>query len=268
LLHKHMIYELPKTEDTTVTIRNRSDRDLFVVTKVVAGSDPAKLAFIAHGFNDVHDSRNLRAMTGPLLRAGYRVVLWDATNSRGRSEGNPKDVLLSSYLNDCEDVIAWARQKVWFHTPYLLGGHSMGGATAGIIASRHSDEVERLLLLSPLVSGWRVSKRVSPVFRIIDRYNRKRRKAGTQPFWLSWEIMRDLMRDLRRYDLISVSYRLNFPTLIIVGKLDPVTTVSDQRLLCETLPKGQLEIVKGAGHNFTKPASREAVANLVTEWIG
>jgi pimeloyl-ACP methyl ester carboxylesterase len=246
-----MIYELPKTEDTTVTIRNRSDRDLFVVTKVVAGSDPAKLAFIAHGFNDVHDSRNLRAMTGPLLRAGYRVVLWDATNSRGRSEGNPKDVLLSSYLNDCEDVIAWARQKVWFHTPYLLGGHSMGGATAGIIASRHSDEVERLLLLSPLVSGWRVSKRVSPVFRIIDRYNRKRRKAGTQ-----------------RYDLISVSYRLNFPTLIIVGKLDPVTTVSDQRLLCETLPKGQLEIVKGAGHNFTKPASREAVANLVTEWIG
>jgi pimeloyl-ACP methyl ester carboxylesterase len=236
---------------------------LFVVIKKVKGSSPNKLAFLAHGYNDVHDSAHMRAITAPLLRSGYLVVLWDATNSRGRSEGSMRQVSMTSYLHDCEDVIAWAKSQNWFVSPYLLGGHSMGGATAGLVAARQPEEVERLLLLAPLVSGWRVSKRVSPLFRLLYRYTAERRAAQVAPSWFTWE----LMRDLRRYDLISVSHRLTMPTLIIVGQLDPLTTVGDQKFLLETLAQGELKIVPLGTHNFSKSAARELVTEVTEKWL-
>lgn len=258
-----MNYELPHTDDISQTISNRAGLSLFIVTKKVSGSTPQKLAFLAHGYNDVHDSGHMRAITAPLLRSGYRVVLWDATNSRGRSEGQTSQVSLTSYLHDCEDVITWAKSQDWFITPFLLGGHSMGGATAGLIASRHPNEVERLLLLAPLVSGWRVSKRVSPLFRLLHRYTAQRRATQVAPKWFTWE----LMRDLRRYDLVSVSHRLAMPVLIVVGQADPLTTVGDQKLLIETLVQGKLEIVPLGSHNFSKAASREVVTEVTEKWL-
>lgn len=261
---KIMNYELPHTDDISQTISNRAGLSLFVVIKKIKGSTPQKLAFLAHGYNDVHDSAHMRAITAPLLRAGYRVVLWDATHSRGRSDGQPSQVSLTSYLHDCEDVIAWAKTQDWFTTPYLLGGHSMGGATAGLVASRQPDEVERLLLLAPLVSGWRVSKRVSPLFRLLHRYTAQRRADQVNPSWFTWE----LMRDLRRYDLVSVSHKLTMPVLIIVGQLDPLTTVGDQRFLIETLDHGELQIVPLGSHNFSKAASREVVSEVTGKWLG
>ena len=57
----------------------------------------------------------------------------------------------------------------------------------------------------------------------------------------------DLMREL---DVVHQLARIDRPTLVCVGELDPVTPVEASREIVEALPEGiaRLEIVPGAGH--------------------
>jgi proline iminopeptidase len=55
---------------------------------------------------------------------------------------------------------------------------------------------------------------------------------------------------LRRLDIVDELVRIEAPTLVSVGRLDPVTPVAAAREIVDALPGGlaQLEVIDGAGH--------------------
>jgi predicted alpha/beta-hydrolase family hydrolase len=67
-------------------ITNRHGLQVFVKLVEPAGEARGNV-YLAHGFSDVHDTPHMRALTAAWVRAGYNVVVWDATHSWGRSEG-------------------------------------------------------------------------------------------------------------------------------------------------------------------------------------
>jgi proline iminopeptidase len=55
---------------------------------------------------------------------------------------------------------------------------------------------------------------------------------------------------LRRFDVLDQLSRIQCPTLVCVGELDPVTPVAAAREIVDAMPAGTatLEVLKGAGH--------------------
>jgi pimeloyl-ACP methyl ester carboxylesterase len=59
---------------------------------------------------------------------------------------------------------------------------------------------------------------------------------------------------MRRFDVLDQLARIECPTLVCVGELDPITPVAAAREIVEALPEGtaRLEILEGAGHFLWK----------------
>ena len=65
------------------------------------------------------------------------------------------------------------------------------------------------------------------------------------------------MDEMRRFDVIDQLSRIDCPTLVCVGELDPITPVSAAREIVEAMPEGdvRLEIIEGAGHFLWRDVS-------------
>jgi pimeloyl-ACP methyl ester carboxylesterase len=53
---------------------------------------------------------------------------------------------------------------------------------------------------------------------------------------------------MRDFDVLDQLVRVDCPTLVCVGELDPITPVAAAREIVGVLPNGRLEILEEAGH--------------------
>lgn len=255
-----------RTRDETFTIISSSGAELFIVVKTPAQCIPGRLAFLAHGLNDVHDSAPMRAMARGFFDAGYRVVLWDATNSRGRSGGRLEDVTITQYGSDLRSVVAWAREQPWYVQPFVLAGHSLGGGAVGEYAAAHPEAVSRLVLLAPVVAGKFVMRRIHPALLLWWRMRGVAGHPRTPEERYNWEFM----RNLSRFNLLPFAAKLTMPVLIVVGNRDPLTPASDAMKLYLRLHTGRrkVAIIWGGKHRFDGRRAQDDVARRIGTWLG
>lgn len=73
---------------------------------------------------------------------------------------------------------------------------------------------------------------------------------------------------LRGFDVVDQLPRIECPTLVCVGELDPITPVAAAREIADALPKGtaQLAIIEEAGH-FTWKDAPDRYWPLITDFV-
>lgn len=144
----------------------------------------------------------------------------------------------------------------------VLGGHSMGGAIAQLVALRRRAELSGLILLS---TGARL--RVAPEFLAglqTDFEGTLRQSADlafatASPFELRLENQAHLEQagpavvhdDFAACDVFDVASRLReieLPTLVLCGIDDQMTPPRYSQLLASTLGDARLKLIPGAGH--------------------
>jgi proline iminopeptidase len=158
----------------------------------------------------------------------------------------------------------------------IVFGHSMGGFIALLYGARYPAHAGALILQSTLARFDR--QRLVEGFRSVagdEVAELARRDYGGDPITdAEWarvfaafgpqvpsadELARrtgnpDLgapgLERMRQLDVVDQLPRINCPTLVCVGGLDPITPVSASREIVDALPKeiGQLEVIDGAGH--------------------
>ena len=111
-----------------------------------------KLAFLIHGLASDINHQTIQSAKNAFLDNGYTVVTFDARYSLGKSYGNVSNVSLSTFLDDLETVVSWAKKQDFYHEPYAIAGHSLGGATA-ILYSHNNDNVNFLIPIAPVTGG-------------------------------------------------------------------------------------------------------------------
>jgi predicted alpha/beta-hydrolase family hydrolase len=99
-----------------------------------SGSEVATLV-LAHGAGAAMDSAGMNEMTSVLVARGIRVVRFEFGYMAARREGVRKpppraDTLVGEY----RDVVAEVSAAAMTSTPLLIGGRSMGGRVASMIA--------------------------------------------------------------------------------------------------------------------------------------
>ncbi len=192
----------------------------------------------------------------------------------GRSErGDPADwsfELCADAVRDFCDALGIAGPVVF--------GHSLGGFVAMAYAARHPDHARALVLqstfgrfdLGRIVEEFRRAGG-DEVAEIAERSYGDDDPPVTPEEWARcWDVFgphvpreqerartvanEELnpagMELMKAFDVLDQLSRIDCPTLVCVGDLDPITPVAAAREICDALSDGiaQLEVLEGAGH--------------------
>lgn len=126
---------------------------LKIVGHVYEPSNAQGLVFLQHGLSGARIQKHMQEMQRVFFNAGYVVVNFDTTHSFGDSEGDLRFSTLSNHADDLEDVIRWASTQPFYQEPFVLAGHSLGGASILRYVERNPDKVKAMAPLSACVSG-------------------------------------------------------------------------------------------------------------------
>lgn len=225
---------------------------------------------LVHGGPGTYDHSYFKPSFGRL--AGLAQVIYLDLRGHGRSARG--DLGDWSFEVCADDVRAFC-DTLDIANPVILG-HSMGGFIVMLFGARHPGRAAGLVLQSTmarfdlprLVEGFRQFGG-DEVADLVDR------DYGGQPVsdeeWArvfavfgpkvpgADELARRIQNvelgeygmDLfRRLDVVDQLARVDRPTLVCVGELDPVTPVAASREVYEALPDGiaRLAVIEGAGH--------------------
>jgi proline iminopeptidase len=225
---------------------------------------------LVHGGPGVYDHSYFKPDFGSLTE--HAQVIYLDLRGHGRSTwGDPAEWSFES----CADDIRSFCDTVGIDRPVVFG-HSMGGPIVLLYGARHPGHAGGLIVQSGF-ARWDVPRMVEGFRRVAgdevaqlamrsyggdevsdDEWARvyaafglkvpdEERWAGTPK---NLELNSYGMELIRRLDIVDQLSRVDSPTLVSVGELDPVTPVAAAEEIVDALPEGiaRLEITARAGH--------------------
>ena len=250
-----------------ISIKNRSG--LHIVVLLEKNENSKGIVFIVHGLGGNKEQPQISAFAEVFAKKNYIVVRFDTTNTFGESDGKYEDATVTNYLEDLEDVIAWAKGQSWYSEPFYLVGHSLGGMAAILYAEKHPNEIQGLAPISTVVSG-KLSLETPKYRNCAQEWEKtgwKEEKSTSSPNRmkrLPWFHMVDRLQ----YDVLPSAHKLTMPVLFIVGEKDTSTPIKDQKLLYEkVVGKKEIHIIAEAPHSFTKPPHLLEIQKIIDEWV-
>jgi len=195
-----------------------------------------------------------------LAQSGFRVYIPDLIGY-GRSE-RPADF---SYSVRDEAAVVVGFLDVLGLKQVELGGWSMGGWIAALVAAEHPERVSRLMLFDS------AGLRVPPAFdtalftpSTVAQLNELEALLSPQPQPIPAFIARDILRNFRlngwiveralatmltAQDVVdNLLPQLKMPVLLVWGSLDRVTPLNDGDIMHRLIPQSQLDVFSGCGH--------------------
>lgn len=248
-------------------IKNRKNKNVAVSIENEQGKNG--LVFIAHGLSSTYNHAHIQKYAEAFLEDDYVVVRHDATNSLGQSDGEIKDATLTSYYEDFEDVINWASSQPWYKEPFVVAGHSLGGACNLIFTYKNPEKIKALAPTSAFLVGEitlgaydkeTMDKWEKDGYRLEES---KSRPGIIKRF--NWTFV----EDLRKYNLLEKAQLVKAPTLLIVGEKDILTPLQSQIDLYNKISsaKKELHIVKGSEHTYMTKEHLDEVKNIFKKWL-
>jgi pimeloyl-ACP methyl ester carboxylesterase len=166
----------------------------------------------------------------------------------------------------------------------ILYGHSFGGRIAIKLAARQIKGMEALILcdaagVTPrpkskitffsllsqggkLIFSLPLLKYFQPLVRKIEYF-----LAGSRDYYyLQNEVMKGIFRKVIEEDLTSYLEKIKIPALIIWGRKDKLTPVSDANILNEGISGSEVKILEETGHSPHLELP-DALADVVYEFI-
>jgi proline iminopeptidase len=243
---------------------------------------------LVHGGPGVYDHSYFKPDFGRL--AEYAQVVYLDLRGHGRSDWGAVD---GWSFEACADDVRSFCDTVGIARPIVLG-HSMGGPVVLLYGARHPAHAAGLVVqsgfarwdASRMVEGFRrvagddvaeVARRSyagesvpdeewGRVFAAFGRHLPDEEREAHTPQNL--DLNTRGMELIRRLDIVDQLNRIESPTLVSVGELDPVTPVAAAEEIVAALPVGvaSLEVVEAAGH-FTWMDAPDRYWPIINEFI-
>ena len=237
---------------------------------------------ILHGM--LGSSRNWQT-AGRDLAARFHVMALDL-----RNHGSSPHASEMSYETMMADVIAWLdAQKL---TRVTLLGHSMGGKVAMLLACRHPERVERLVVVDIAPKDYRSEAHRAEFLAMneLDVAHLSSRTAAEQSFEKhvsDWVMRKFLATNLETVEGGRWRWQINLPvltsslskletnaltasdhfegeTFFILGEKSRYVGEADHDGIMRHFPHAYIETIPGAGHNPHMDA-RDAFVTLLRE---
>jgi uncharacterized protein len=250
-------------------------------TLVVPSQASVNATVMVHGGGATRDEGGFfTRLAWGVAEAGIASLRFDF-RGHGESEGRQEDLTISGVVNDIRSATEHLRAKT-ASGPVNLIGTSFGGGISAYYASRYPDQVERLVLLNPLL-------------------NYKKRFIDDKPYWTddhislaagdelarngfirhspTFRLGRALLNEIFNIQPHLVLRKVTAPTLIVHGTRDTFVPVDSSRAaVADMAGVASLVEVESAQHGFAvrddpqydNPQTREwqaYVISTVAEWL-
>lgn len=216
-----------------------------------------KKVFIIHGWT--YSTDKWKTFVAQMLEADIECVIF---NVPGLTEQTDRAWTLDDYVDWLDKKFQNEKQKV------VIVGHSNGGRIAGAFAARHSEKIELLVLIDSAgiqhnEIGIRLKRAIFKTTAKLGKKITSSSKLRSLLYKLAKESdyknaephMQQTMANVISIDLTPQLNRITAPTLIIWGKKDTATPLSDGQMIHSLIKKSSLHIIDEAGHSphFTHP---------------
>lgn len=240
-------------------IPEREEKDIYIdgfkLHYEVSGPEKGAPVLLMHGYGCNHTTVRSIASTLDSQMRVYNVDL----PGHGLSD-EPKEIWgVGDFTDLMERFIEIQGLK-----DISLIGHSFGGRISILMGSRRRD-ISKIVLVDAAgikpkrkpsyyvkVYSYKLMKRILPLIfgkkggeRMLERY---RGKAGSADYRQSSPVMRGIMSRCINEDLKSVMPSIDAPVLLIWGKNDTATPLSDARIMERLIPDAGLVAFDGCGH--------------------
>lgn len=225
----------------------------------VAPEQPAGTMIFVHGYGGyaMQWKYQLQAFSD-----NYRVIALDL-RGHGRSDAPYTQYTMSELQSDLDALI----DKLNVQLPFILVGHSFGGAVVTEFAHRRPDAVARLVLIAttgeyPLVWGAvQVLRLPLAVLRPIRRLVRKQLAAEAH-------VLKNIyFNNMARWNGWSMFRDLRMPVLVIRGERDQVYPTAVFEEVARTIPDAE-DINIGVSSHLVPLERADAVNRAIARFIG
>lgn len=231
------------------------------------------LSFVLHGLGGFKEQKNLEILAKTLFENGYIVVNFDATNSRGESDGKLEDATMQNHYEDLVDVINWSKKQDWYKEPFILAGQSMGGFAVVKYAEEFPNETKGVFSHAAIYSG-------QDSLEALNRFNPKEIENWKKTGWrtrasmsrpgtelkLPWSHMEERLT----HDLKPKADKISMPILLVVGENDTSSPPDQQQYFYNLLKNNvnkELYIIKGAPHDFREENHLKQLKEIFNNWL-
>lgn len=226
-----------------------------------------KKVFIIHGWTYATDAWS--ALLEALRKRGFEPILLSVPGLTAASTG----------VWTVEKYVEWLRDEIKDEPQVTLIGHSSGGRIALAFAAAYPERAARLILIDAagivhheffLELKRAVCKALAKAGKTVTSSPLIRkvfyRLIGARDYERASPAMRETMKNLIEYDATSELPKIVAPTLIIWGKYDDATPVSDAYALHAGITQSEIDVIPDAAHSphATHP---DAVGTLIADWI-
>jgi pimeloyl-ACP methyl ester carboxylesterase len=220
-----------------------------------AATRPATPLVLVHGAggNRYHWPPGLRRLSG------HDVYALDLPG-HGKSAG-PGRASIEDYV---QVVYDWA--DALSLPPFVIAGHSMGGAIAQTFASLHPQRLKGMILVATgarlrvhpnILDGIRTD--MEAVGRLLvewaygQRATPEQKRQFVQQFNLvDEEVMYNDWAACNRFDIRDKLPDIAVPTLVVAGSMDQLTPEKYGRYMADHLPNADFALIPGGGHMLTQ----------------
>lgn len=248
-------------------IKNRSGLNLVFLSENEQGKNG--VAYILHGLGGTKDQPHIQALREAFIEHDFIVIAIDATNAFGESSGDILNATATNYISDLEDVISWSSKQSWYSEPFVIAGHSLGGISQLVYASRNLDKIRALAPLNTVISGKVWQESISKDFLQYWEQKGYFEKVSRSTPGKVGKVGFGLMKDMQQYDALAFVGKITCPVLLIAGSEEEAFTGPPaQKLLLEALGgRKELHVIEGMPHTPAKPVHLDEFKHVVSTWI-
>ena len=211
------------------------------------------VAIVCHGFMAFQDTVRQYAKT--LARLGYAAYCFDFCGGCGATT----DMSVLTEVRDLEAVIDYVQSLPYTSGRLLLMGCSQGGFVSALVAARHPEKVEKLVLFYPALcipDDARAGKMMYARFDPSDPPQRFR--CGPM------KLGRCYPMDVMELDPFAAIGGYSGPVLIVHGTRDKIVHPDYAKRAAETYANAQLHMIEKGAHGFAGKRDAQAIGILKT----
>ena len=253
-----------------VWIKNAQGEDIYVKIDGQENANAQKLAFIQHGLSANMNHRIVQTAKKAFLDNGYTVITFDSRHSLGKSGNDVKKARLATFADDLETVINWAKEQSFYHEPFALSGHSLGGASVLEYSAKYPQRVAKLVPIAPVVSGDNWEK---ACFENMSDFCQNWQQNGIYEYTdektgITAQIAYEVITDSKNYDAYELAPKIKADTLVISAQNDIIVPASGISGLAELgLNNIHTVQVANSGHNFESEQNSDELYRVINEFI-
>lgn len=217
-----------------------------------------ELIVMFHGYTGHKTEHNghFRTLTRMLDPLGIATLRLDFSGN-GESDGEFLDFTFDTLVSDAQVMVDFALNYEGVKKVDLLG-FSMGGAVAGMMASRYLDKINKVVLWSP------AGNIISLIKNRYENYPKDENENGINS---CYSLSKAMYESLNNYDVFSGLENYKGKVFIIQGNKDLSVPYMIAMKYAVSFPDAFVHLVDGSGHGYDKLEHMQELYNKTIDFL-